>query len=69
MTWAAMGRCYVSLNDLQQAEECFAMCARENPVDFDSRLRLAEILELTNRKEEALEIVVAGTPPKKTWAN
>lgn len=60
-----MGRCYASLNDLPQAEECFAMCAGENPVDFDSRLRLAEILELTNRKEEALEIIAAGNPSQK----
>jgi hypothetical protein len=59
-----MGRCYVSLNETQQAEECFAMCARENPTDFDSRLRLAEIYESTNRKNEAREIVDAGiTPP------
>ena len=55
-----MGRCYAVLNELQQAEECYAMCARVNPTDFDSRLRLAEILELTNRKIEAMDIVAAG---------
>lgn len=60
MTWAAMGRCYTSLNELREAEECFSMCAAENPTDFDSRLRLAEILELTNRKEEALDIIAAS---------
>ena len=55
-----MGRCYAVLNELQQAEECYTMCARVNPTDYDSRLRLAEILELTNRKTEAIEIIVAG---------
>ena len=60
MTWAAMGRCYASLNDLRQAEECFAMCATENPSDLDSRLRLAEIFERTHRKVEAMEIIAAG---------
>jgi tetratricopeptide (TPR) repeat protein len=62
MTWAAMGRCYEALNESQQAQECFLMCATENPADFDSRLRLAEIYEATNRKDEALAIVEAGTP-------
>jgi len=61
-----MGRCYQSLRDLQAAEECYLMCAQENPTDFDSRLRLAEILEMTNRKEEAVEIVAAGIPPPQT---
>jgi thioredoxin-like negative regulator of GroEL len=55
-----MGRCYAVLNELQQAEECYVMCARVNPTDYDSRLRLAEILELTNRKTEAMEIIAAG---------
>jgi hypothetical protein len=57
-----MGRCYVNLNELQSAEECFLMCARENPTDFDSRLRLAEIYGSTNRKDEAKQIIDAGTP-------
>ena len=56
-----MGRCYAVLNEFQQAEECYTMCARVNPTDYDSRLRLAEILELTNRTTEAMEIVAAGT--------
>lgn len=59
-TWAALGRCYASLADLQQAEECFNMCAKENPRDFETRLNLAEILEKTNRKDQAIEIVEAG---------
>jgi tetratricopeptide (TPR) repeat protein len=59
-TWAAMARCYISLSELQQAEECLAMCARENPMDFNSRIRLAEILEASNRKEEALQVLEAG---------
>jgi tetratricopeptide (TPR) repeat protein len=58
-----MGRCYESLNETQQAEECFLMCATENPADFDSRLRLAEIYEATNRTEEAMAIVEAGIRP------
>jgi hypothetical protein len=37
------------------------MVSRENPTDFDSRLRLAEIYEQTGRKEEALEVISAGT--------
>jgi len=36
------------------------MCAQENPTDFESRLRLAEILEITNRKEEAVEVIATG---------
>lgn len=63
MTWAAMGRCYSALHEFAQAEECFTLCANANPSDFDSRLRLAEILESTNRKEEAKEIVDAGISP------
>jgi tetratricopeptide (TPR) repeat protein len=55
-----LGRCYASLGDLQQAEEVFNMCAKENPRDFETRLNLAEILEKTNRKEQAIEIVEAG---------
>jgi len=60
-TWAALGRCYALLGDLQQAEECFNMCAKENPRDFETRLNLAEILEKTNRKDGALEMVEAGS--------
>lgn len=59
-TWAAMGRCYTAINELQQAEECYVMVAKENPTDFDSRLRLAEIYEQTGRKGEALEVISAG---------
>lgn len=59
-TWAAMGRCYAALRELQQAEECFALTAKENPVDYDSRLRLAEIYEATDRKEQALQVIEAG---------
>ena len=55
-----MGRCYVSLKEWDQAEECFCLIARENPVDFDSRLRLAEVYEATDRKDEALQVVEAG---------
>jgi hypothetical protein len=55
-----MGRCYEALNETQQAEECFLMCTTENPADFDSRLRLAEIYEATSRKVEAMAIVEAG---------
>ena len=58
-----MGSCYAMLNELQQAEECFTMVARENPADYDTRIRLAEILELMNRKDEAIEIVAAGNAP------
>ena len=60
-TWAALGRCYALLGDLQQAEECFNMCAKENPRDFETRLTLAGILEKTNRKDGATEIVEAGS--------
>jgi len=56
-----MGRCYAALNELQQAEECYIMVSRENPTDFDSRLRLAEVYEQLGRKEEALEVISAGT--------
>jgi len=59
-TWAAMGKCYTAMNELQQAEECYVMVAKENPTDFDSRLRLAEIYERTGRKAEALEVISAG---------
>lgn len=62
-TWAVMGRCYEALNDLRRAEECYALCARENPTDFDTRLRLAEVLESTNRTEEAIEVVASGIIP------
>lgn len=61
-----MGRCYQSLKDFQAAEECYLMCAQENPTDFESRLRLAEILEITNRKEEAVEVVAGGTLASQT---
>jgi len=37
------------------------MVSRENPTDFDSRLRLAEVYEQLGRKEEALEVISAGT--------
>lgn len=36
------------------------MVAKENPRDFDTRLNLAEILEKTNRKGQAIELVEAG---------
>ena len=58
-----MGRCYSALKEYQQAEECFTLIAKENPVDFDSRLRLAEVYEATDRKDQALQVIEAGTPP------
>jgi tetratricopeptide (TPR) repeat protein len=64
VTWAAMGRCYINLQEIQQAEECFQMCTRENPKDFDSRLRLAEIYSSTNRKDEARQIIDDGISPR-----
>ena len=54
-----MGRCYAALHEYQQAEDCFRMCARDNPIDYDTRLCLAEVLEATNRKQEALEVADA----------
>jgi hypothetical protein len=35
------------------------MCVKENQTDFDSRITLAEILEATDRKQEALEVMEA----------
>jgi tetratricopeptide (TPR) repeat protein len=62
-TWAALGHCYEALGDLQEAEQCYNMVANENPRDFDSRLALADILEKTNRRDRALEIIEAGSKP------
>jgi len=61
-----MGRCYAALKEYQQAEECFTLIAKENPVDFDSRLRLAEVYEATDRKDQALQVIDAGTHPLPT---
>jgi hypothetical protein len=55
-----MARSYMLLKELPQAEECLIMCTKENPMDFESRLRLVEIFEATNRKEEALQLLEAG---------
>lgn len=55
--WFNMARCYKELGNIDDAEECYHAILNLYPDDVDARMKLAEIYEVSDRREEALELV------------
>lgn len=61
---------YFLQNDLKKSEECLQKFIEKYPNQADSHYLLAQIEELTNRKQQAKERLLnllANSPRKKTW--
>ena len=55
--WFNMATCYKALNQVEDAEDCYATVLEAYSHDTDSMMELASIYEVSNRKVEALELV------------
>ena len=66
-TWALLGSCHLTLNNLATAESYLLRATYAHPTDFDSRRRLAQIYDLTNRKEKATETLNAINKDKQIF--
>ncbi|KAG5518178.1 hypothetical protein PMAC_003364 [Pneumocystis sp. 'macacae'] len=55
--WFSMGKCYKAIDDLEAAEECFKGIVANNERHIESLIQLADIYQITGRREEALDVV------------
>ncbi|KAF8477123.1 hypothetical protein BDZ91DRAFT_787718 [Kalaharituber pfeilii] len=55
--WSNMAKCYKEIGNVEDAEECYLTILSLYPDDVDARMKLAEIYEVSDRREEALELV------------
>lgn len=55
-----MGKCYKAVDDLEAAEECFKGIVANNEKHIESLIQLADIYQITGRREEALDVVNKG---------
>ncbi|EMR08474.1 hypothetical protein PNEG_03302 [Pneumocystis murina B123] len=53
----SMGKCYRAINDLEAAEECFKEISSNSEKHIESLVQLADIYQITGRREEALDVV------------
>ncbi|KAI5808754.1 hypothetical protein DFH27DRAFT_589841 [Peziza echinospora] len=55
--WFNMAKCYKEIGNIEDAEECYHTLLNIYPDDVEGRMQLAEIYEVSDRREEALELV------------
>ena len=55
--WHNMAKCYREIGNIDDTEECYHAILNLYPDDVDARLRLAELYEVSDRREEALQLV------------
>ncbi|RPB21692.1 TPR-like protein [Terfezia boudieri ATCC MYA-4762] len=55
--WFNMAKCYKEIGNIDDAEECYHAILSLYPNDVDARMKLAEIYEVSDRREEALDLV------------
>lgn len=55
--WSNMAKCYMEIGNIDDAEECYHAILSSCPDDIDARMKLAEIYEVSDRREDALELV------------
>ncbi|GAO48244.1 TPR-like protein [Saitoella complicata NRRL Y-17804] len=55
--YMGLGRCCLALKEYEDAESCFSVVYTMLPNDIDSRVRLAEMYELLDRRDEALALI------------
>jgi len=55
--WFNMATCYKALNQVEDAEDCYATVLEAYPKDTEAMMELASIYEVSGRKAEALELV------------
>jgi hypothetical protein len=67
VTWSLLAQCYITLNNLSEAETYLLRTTTAQPTDYDSRFRLAQIYDLTNRHELASEALKAIQSDKQLY--
>lgn len=55
--WFNMAKCYKEIGNVDDAEECYHAILNLQPENVDARMKLAEIYEVSDRREDALELV------------
>ena len=55
--WHNMAKCYREIGNIDDTEECYHAILNLYPDDVDARLKLAELYEVSDRREEALQLV------------
>ncbi|BFZ56795.1 transcription factor TFIIIC subunit tfc4 [Savitreella phatthalungensis] len=55
--WSRAARCYIEVDELDAAEQCLMAVLQVDATDRDATLRLAEVYQRQNRRDQALELI------------